>query len=409
MKRKLNYEFGSTPAYNYLKDPSNTGTIRSTRQRRMDRPLPEDKNPGWAETGLGAAVIAPGSTIPNPMDKPNQGSKYGGVAEEYWRALAASKGMRGNIRKRPSDWYEGDARPRGRPVLDEEVPKPNSNANPSGNQVPPATVNPDAKPKPTASTPKPVPQADGDDAPDQEDTHVTPLHVDGEDNTGGEDTGTTGSDYGQAGAAGGAENNPVIPTGPAVPPPPPPYTQPPPEIPSIGKPGGNSNPAVATPHIPCTATLTPEEFAELKALVFALHKDIKPTELEQAHTQPGSGPAVAAGGKADDNPQSAYVKPDVSNTDNNKDKDNRRKPKDKQKNNKKKGDGDSSSDKLKTKDQANNQDGPKPKDKGILGMAGLLSSTASFYGLMMGVSSQYVIGTGALALYCLVNVLDIPV
>jgi hypothetical protein len=272
--------------------------------------------------------------------------------------------------------------------LDEEQPKPDSNANPSPTQTPPTTTNPD-KPRPT--TPAFVPIAAGDDAPnDSEDTYVEPLPGAagaGENNDPDDPDLYPDKDYGQPGAAGGPENN-----------------NPTEQVPSTGSgTGANPTPSTAntqTNSIPTTACLTPEEFAEIKALIFQLSQDVRASDKEREHTAPITGPLTTTAGKADENPQSSYSKPD-DNLGTNKDKDNRRKPKSKHT--------PKQDDKLLTKDQKDAKAGSSPKDKGLLGMGALLGSTVAFYGFMEGVSSQYVIGTGALALYCLVNTLDLQV
>ena len=409
-KRNLdNYKFEDTISYSTLRTIQNEPVKR---YKRMDRPLPEDVYTGWDETGYGGTVLADGATPADPgyNDRPKNPS-YGSVADSYWQALAASKGQMGRPRARPHDyWYDGDAKPRGRPILDEEVPKPNSNANPSPAQIPAGNTNPD-KPK-VNSTPAFVPIAAGDDAPnDSEDTYVEPLPGSAGADENIDPYGVSlydnnASDYGQPGAAGGPENN--NPTGSNP-------TQDPTlgQVPSIGVgSGGNSNPSVTTAqtnNIPCTACLTPEEFAKMKALVFQLSQDVRATEEELKHKGSTAGPLTTTAGKADENPQTSYSKPD-DNLGTNKDKDNRKKPKDGHKKQKQltktKQD-----DKLLTKEQKDEKAGStaSSKDKGLLGMGALLGGTAAFYGFMEGVSSQYVIGTGALALYCLVNTLDLQV
>ena len=391
-KRTLdNYKFEDTVSYSTLRIIDNA----PKRAKRMNRPLPEDVYTGWDETGYGGTVLADGATPSDPgyNDRPTK-PPYGSVADSYWQALAATKGQMGRPRARPHDyWYDGDARPRGKPTLDEELPKPNSNANPSPTQQPGATTNPD-KPK-SNGTPAFVPISAGDDAPnDSEDTYVAPLPGAagaGENNDPYDPDLYPDKDYGQPGAAGGPENNP---------------TQDPTlgQVPSMGTgTGGNSAPSVATTqanNIPTTACLTPEEFAEMKALIFQLSQDVRASDKEREHTAPITGPLTTTAGKADENPQSSYSKPD-DNLGTNKDKDNRRKPKSKHT--------PKQDDKLLTKDQKDAKAGSSPKDKGLLGMGALLGSTVAFYGFMEGVSSQYVIGTGALALYCLVNTLDLQV
>lgn len=371
-KRTLdNYKFEDTVSYSTLRTIDNA----PKRAKRMDRPLPEDVYTGWDETGYGGTVLADGATPSDPgyNDRPTK-PPYGSVADSYWQALAASRGTPG--------------RPRTRPVLDEEQPKPDSNANPSPTQTPPTTTNPD-KPRPT--TPAFVPIAAGDDAPnDSEDTYVEPLPGAagaGENNDPDDPDLYPDKDYGQPGAAGGPENN-----------------NPTEQVPSTGSgTGANPTPSTAntqTNSIPTTACLTPEEFAEIKALIFQLSQDVRASDKEREHTAPITGPLTTTAGKADENPQSSYSKPD-DNLGTNKDKDNRRKPKSKHT--------PKQDDKLLTKDQKDAKAGSSPKDKGLLGMGALLGSTVAFYGFMEGVSSQYVIGTGALALYCLVNTLDLQV
>jgi len=374
-KRTLdNYKFEDTVSYSTLRTIDNAPK-RAKRDVLMDRPLPEEVYTGWDETGYGGTVLADGATPSDPgyNDRPTK-PPYGSVADSYWQALAASRGTPG--------------RPRTRPVLDEEQPKPDSNANPSPTQTPPTTTNPD-KPRPT--TPAFVPIAAGDDAPnDSEDTYVEPLPGAagaGENNDPDDPDLYPDKDYGQPGAAGGPENN-----------------NPTEQVPSTGSgTGANPTPSTAntqTNSIPTTACLTPEEFAEIKALIFQLSQDVRASDKEREHTAPITGPLTTTAGKADENPQSSYSKPD-DNLGTNKDKDNRRKPKSKHT--------PKQDDKLLTKDQKDAKAGSSPKDKGLLGMGALLGSTVAFYGFMEGVSSQYVIGTGALALYCLVNTLDLQV
>lgn len=391
MSRKRNaladFKYESTPYYSTLRTGYGITTPSTKRSKRIDVPLPEDTFPGWDEGGYGGVVLAPseggGHVAPSTN---NPGYSEGGVADSYWQALAAQKGTKGNPRKRPPLDPSQIPKPRARPTLDEERPKPNSSANPSSTQTPTNAANP-VKDKPkTPGSAAFVPISAGDDAPeDGEDTFITPLHNDNE-----------------PGGPGGDENNDPTnpdPGGDGT------STDPNAGVMDLGGPGGNSadTPTAKPDNIQCTACLTPEEFAKMKAMVFAIHQDVHGSQREREHTGATQGSGTSTEGKPVDNPQTPYVPPG-SGTDVTKDGDKKKedgKPKKKPK------------DKLLTKEQSDAKDKgtgtSTPKDKGLLGMTGLLSGSAAFWGMMEGISSQYVIGTGALALYCLVNTLDLEV
>lgn len=162
----------------------------------------------------------------------------------------------------------------------------------------------------------------------------------------------------------------------------------------------NTSPAPANPTpIPIsgpkhsdTATLTPQEFSQGKGAILATNTDVHISDQEKEHAATGDDQlAPLVGSDKDANPATPYSAPVGPN-------ETPENPK-------------PTSAKLKPA-QANPNPNPNPtpateKDKGLLGVGGLLSTAALVYGTSEGLSSQYMVGAAAVAAYCLTHVLDL--
>jgi len=277
--------------------------------------------------------------------RPQHSGWYNGVREKVNDAAAAAN---------PGKSDQDPAKPAGNNMkdktkLDEELPKPNSDANPSNLQVLGNNVG--------------NPLAANDDTPNKD-----------------------------PGASSNDRNDSYVP--PLIP------NTPRPADPNQGRP-------VASPETPSsggtTATLTVDEFRKCKEQCFAMNMDCKASAEEMKHrgrpADPGPDPD-----KKDTDPSTTYVPlVEGATVEGGKGK-GKKKGKNKNKD-KDKGTGDSN--KAESNDKLVENAGPPPLDKGLLGLGALLGTGAIIYGVSEGIESQYVVGAAVLTTYCYSRVLNL--
>jgi hypothetical protein len=332
----------------------------SKRTKRLGVPLPEQTNGYLASMVLGDRQ---GGNVFGSNDDYGDGTagfrewdwdtptmSEGGADRAYWEDLL-KKQLAMKAEKAHGTTQSG-------PVLDEERPRPDSSANPNNEQVPKTGVNPN-KPKlggsgytPHSGPHHEQPEDEENDGDDSGVPILNPITYDDED---------TAEDPTQG--------------------------MPPPD-PDDESPLGNT-----------IASMTLAEFARMKEECFRRCQDVRASEQEQQHRAGGTGPQGS--GTKDDNPQTSYAPPatifDPVGSGN---KSTSNKPKGGNKDTTSRG---SASDELVVKE------GNSKKDKGLLGLGALLGGSVTLYGALEGISSQYVVGAGALTFYCLSHVLDLNV